>query len=66
MFKLIPLNAGIFPDKQIRKTFYRSETAVSENWIYIFNFFVDSFGEWQYGSGEKVKMPDHKNILRKQ
>ena len=48
------------------KTFYRTRTAVSENWIYIFNFFVNSFGEWQYGSGEKIKMPDLKDIPRDQ
>lgn len=48
------------------KTFYRTRTAVADNWIYVFNFFVNGFGEWQYGSGEKIKMPDNKDIPRQQ
>jgi hypothetical protein len=48
------------------KTFYRTRTAVGENWIYVFNFFVNGFGEWQYGSGEKIKMPDNRDIPRDQ
>ena len=46
------------------KTFYRSSTAIGDDWIVIFNFFVDGFGEWQYGSAETLKMPDNKNIPR--
>ena len=46
------------------KTFYRSSTAIGDNWIVIFNFFVTGFGEWQYGSAETLKMPDNKNIPR--
>lgn len=48
------------------KTFYRSRTVVGENWIFILNFFVNSFGEWQYGSHEKIKMTDYKDIPRDQ
>jgi len=48
------------------KTFYRSQTVVGENWIRIFNFFVNGLGEWQVGSAEKVKMPDTKYIPREQ
>lgn len=46
------------------KTFYRSQTVVGENWIRIFNFFVNGFGEWQYGSVETIKRPDNKYIPR--
>ncbi len=48
------------------KTFYRGQTIVGENWVRIFNFFVNGFGEWQYGSAETIKMPDNKNIPRDQ
>jgi hypothetical protein len=48
------------------KTFYRDHTKVGDNWIRIFNFFVNGFGEWQYGSIETIKMPDNKNIPRDQ
>lgn len=46
------------------KTFYRSTTEVSENWIHIINFFVNEFGEWTTGSEESIKMGDTKNIIR--
>ena len=46
------------------KTFYRSSTQVSENWIRIINFYVNNFGEWTIGSEESVKMGDTKNIPR--
>lgn len=63
-----PGKTVVYPVKvtYTEKTFYRSRTAVGENWIYIFNFFVNSFGEWQYGSGEVIKMPDSKDIPRDQ
>lgn len=48
------------------KTFYRSVTQFNENWIRIFSFFVNGFGEWQYGSAESIKKPDHKNVPRDQ
>lgn len=46
------------------KTFYRSSTEVSENWIRIINFFVNEFGEWTTGSEESIRMGDIKNIPR--
>lgn len=44
------------------KTFYRTRTEVSENWIRILNFYVDAFGEWAIGSEENVKAGVTKNI----
>jgi hypothetical protein len=35
---------------------------VEENWIRIFNFYVNAFGEWQIGSEENVKSPTVKRI----
>jgi hypothetical protein len=46
------------------KTFYRSSTQVSQNWISIINFFVNAFGEWETGSEESIKMGDTVNIPR--
>jgi hypothetical protein len=46
------------------KTFYRSSTEVSENWIRIINFHVNEFGEWTSGSEESIKMGETKNIIR--
>ena len=46
------------------KTFYRSSTQVSENWISIINFHVNEFGEWTSGSEESIKMGETKNIIR--
>jgi hypothetical protein len=46
------------------KTFYRSVTEVSQNWISTINFFVNPFGEWEMGSEETVKMGDIVNIPR--
>ena len=48
------------------KTFYRSSTEVSQNWIRIINFFVNDFGEWETGSEESVKMGETVNIPRDQ
>ena len=48
------------------KTFYRSSTQVSQNWISIINFYVNAFGEWETGSEESIKMGDTINIPRKQ
>ncbi|MEJ7610584.1 MAG: hypothetical protein WKF88_05330 [Ferruginibacter sp.] len=42
------------------KTFYRTSTQVSENWIRIINFYVNNFGEWASGSEESIKMGDTK------
>ena len=63
-----PGKTVVYPVKvtYTEKTFYRTKTSVGENWIYVFNFFVNDLGEWQYGSGEKVKMPDNKDIPRDQ
>ena len=44
------------------KTFYRTRTEVSENWIRILNFYVDAFGEWTIGSEEGIKSGTTKNI----
>lgn len=46
------------------RTFYRSRTAVEENWVRVINFYVNSFGEWQSGSEEPVKSPQIKDIPR--
>jgi len=46
------------------KTFYRTRTEVSENWIRIINFHVNEFGEWTTGSEESIKMGETKNIIR--
>lgn len=46
------------------KTFYRTRTAVEENWVRVINFYVNSFGEWQSGSEEPVKSPKVKDIPR--
>lgn len=46
------------------RTFYRSRTAVEENWIRVINFFVNPFGEWESGSEEPVKSPQLKDIPR--
>ena len=48
------------------KTFYRSSTEVSQNWIRIINFYVNAFGEWETGSEESVKMGETVNIPRDQ
>lgn len=44
------------------KTHYGTATEVEENWIRIFNFYVNAFGEWQIGSEENVKSPAVKRI----
>jgi hypothetical protein len=44
------------------KTFYRSGTQVSQNWIKILNFYVNAFGEWEIGSEESIKMGETVNI----
>lgn len=46
------------------KTFYRSGTQVSQNWIKIINFYVNTFGEWEIGSEESIKMGETINIPR--
>lgn len=46
------------------KTFYRTQTEVSDNWIRIINFFVNEFGEWTTGSEESIKAGDTKHIIR--
>lgn len=46
------------------KIFYRSRTAVEEDWIRVINFYVNPFGEWQSGSEEPVKSPKIKDIPR--
>lgn len=57
---------AVFPVKVTYtvKTFYRTRTAVEENWIRVINFYVNSFGEWQSGSEEPVKSPQIKDIPR--
>ena len=59
-------NVIIYPVKTTftYKTFYRSSTQVSENWIRIINFHVNEFGEWTTGSEESIKMGELKNIIR--
>ena len=44
------------------KTHYRKATEIEEGWIRIFNFYVNSFGEWQIGSEENVKSPKVQRI----
>ncbi len=48
------------------KTFYRSGVRLSQNWISTINFFVNSFGEWEIGSEDIVKMGDTVNVPRVQ
>ncbi len=56
----------IYPVKvtYTERTFYRTRTAVSENWVRIINFYVNEFGEWQSGSEEPVKSPQTRDIPR--
>ncbi len=56
----------VYPVKAVYtvKTFYRTRTLVSENWIRIINFYVNAFGEWASGSEENVKSPTLKEIPR--
>lgn len=46
------------------KEHYRTSTTVWEGSIRIFNFFVNSFGEWQYGSAESVKRAETRIIQK--
>lgn len=46
------------------RTFYRTNTKLEDDWVVIYNFFVNGFGEWQYGSFETVKGPDIQNVPR--
>ena len=39
------------------KVHYRYSTTISADAVRIFHFFVNGFGEWQYGSAESVRMP---------
>lgn len=48
------------------KIFYRGRTEVYADTIRIFNFFVNSFGEWQYGSADTIKRADIKSVPRDQ
>ncbi len=59
-------NVIIYPVKTTftYKTFYRSGTEVSENWIRIINFNVNEFGEWTTGSEESIKTGETKHIPR--
>lgn len=59
-------NVIVYPVKTTftYKTFYRSGTQVSENWIRIINFHVNEFGEWVTGSEESIKAGETKNIPR--
>ena len=58
----------VFPVKvtYTEKTHYRTRTEVSENWVRVMNFYVNSFGEWQSGSEESIKAGDQKSIPRAQ
>lgn len=46
------------------KEHYRTSTTVWEGSIRVFNFFVNSFGEWQYGSAESVKRAETRIIQK--
>ncbi|CAN5475281.1 hypothetical protein BH10ACI3_BH10ACI3_22950 [soil metagenome] len=46
------------------KTFYRSSTQVSQNWIRTLNFYVNEFGEWTIGSEVSIKTGETVNIPR--
>lgn len=48
------------------KTFYRSRTDVSQNWIRILNFYVNEFGEWTVGSEEPIKVGERIDVPRLQ
>jgi hypothetical protein len=47
----------VFPIKITftHKTHYRSGTTISSGTIRIYRFYVNGFGEWQYGSAENVR-----------
>jgi hypothetical protein len=61
-----PGKTVVYPVKvtYTEKTFYRSGTKVGNNSIRVFNFFVNGFGEWQYGSVDTIKRPDNTNVPR--
>ena len=58
------LDTIVYPVKvtYTERTFYKTRTQVSENWIRILNMYVNAFGEWQVGSEEPVKSPENKSI----
>lgn len=62
----VPGKTTVYPVKvtYTEKTHYRGRTEVNENWIRIFNFFVNGFDEWQYGSTQPVKSPDRTSVPR--
>ncbi len=62
-----PGKTTVYPIKitYTEKTFYRAKTMVIDR-VYILNYFVNSMGEWQYGSGEEIKSSGYKNIPRDQ
>ena len=61
-------NGTVYPVKAKfgYKTFYRTRTSVSANWIRVFNFYVNAFGEWAVGSQESIKAGDLSDIPRHQ
>lgn len=60
------LNTLVYPVRvtYTMKTFYRTRTYVTQDWVRIINFHVNAFGEWQSGSEVPVKSPKTKNIPR--
>ena len=70
--RLLAMNGGtprttvVYPVKMKYsvKTFYRSRTDVNDDWIRVYNVFVNGFGEWQFGSAENIEGPDIKNVPR--
>jgi hypothetical protein len=58
------LDTIVYPVKvtYTERTFYKTRTQVSENWIRILNVYVNAFGEWQVGSEEPIKSPENKSI----
>lgn len=60
-----PGKTTVYPIKitYTEKTFYRFKTTVIDR-TFIMNYFVNSFGEWKYGSGEEVKSSGYRDIPR--
>lgn len=58
------MGTQVYPVKvtYTEKTFYRSRTAVSANWVRVMNFYVNAFGEWQSGSEESIKPGEQKDL----
>jgi hypothetical protein len=57
-------NTVVYPVKvtYTTRTYWKTRTEISENWIRIMNFYVNAFGEWQSGSEEPIRAPDNRSV----